>query len=127
MELFINALVITFGVLSAVVVMWLLFNAARTAFAVWTLNQEEKVMRERRDRIRENRARAKEHFHGLALEALQNSDVKDILEALKVVPYVDKATKDAKKQNYERQKLQACLRMYVPDANVRGAIYDIAA
>ena len=127
MELFTNALLITLGAFTAVAFAWSLSKVGKMVFWVWVDKRRqalnEAVAEERAARA----ARAKEHFNSLALAALENSDVKEILEALRAVPYVDARTKAAKKQNYERSKIQAKLRKLVVDANVRNAIYDMAA
>ncbi len=127
MELFTNALLITLGAFCAIVLVQVAYNLTKVAIAVWSLNREKKATREWSKQVAENRARTKEHFHSLAMEALQDPEVSEILEALRAVPYSHGHTKAAKKQNYERNKVQAKLRKYVPDANIRGAIYDMAA
>ena len=127
MNFFTGALLITLGVLTAFAILWMLFNVTKIGIAIWLLNKEKKETRAWLDQRAENRARTKAHFHGLATEAVQNPEVSEIVEALRAVPYIDGHTKAAKKQNYERSKIQAKLRKLVADANVRNAIYDMAA
>ena len=127
MEFFTGALLITMGVLAAFAILWSMHKTLKLAFALWVYKKKiafnEAVDAARAARV----ARTKEHFDSLAMEALENPEVKEILEALRAVPYIKARTKAAKKQNYQRQKLQTKLRKHVADANVRGAIYDMAA
>ena len=127
MDLFVNALLVTLGVLAAIALVSLSRNVIMAGLAIRSLNREKKATREWSKQVAENRARAKEHFRGLATEALQNPEVGEIVESLRAVPYIDGHTKAAKKQNYERSKIQAKLRKLVTDADVRNAIYDMAA
>jgi len=127
MELFTNALLITLGAFAAVAFVWMMVKVTKMAAVVWSLNREEKATREWSKQVAVNRARAKEHFRGLATEALQNPEVGEIVESLRAFPYNHGRTKAAKKQNYERSKIQAKLRKLVADADVRNAIYDMAA
>ena len=127
MEFFTGALLITLGVITAFAILWLMSKAAKVTFVLWQIKRQrafdKEVAKERSARA----ARTKEHFDSLAMEALENPEVKEIVEALRAVPYIDARTKAAKKQNYERQKLQTKLRKHVVDANIRGAIYNMAA
>ena len=127
MELFTNTLFITFGVLAAVALAWMAAGTVKVAIDMLLHMRYLQLEKKDREERTANADRTKKHFHDLALEALENPEVKEILEALVDVPYVDKHTKGAKKQNYERQKLQAKLRKLVTDGNIREAIYNMTA
>jgi len=123
MDLFVNALLITLGVFAAIAFVSMTRNAIMMGLAIRSLNREKKETREWLAKRAEKRARTKDHFHILAMEVVKNPE---IVDALRAVPYSYKQTKAAKKQNYERNKIQAKLRKIVADINVRNAIYEMS-
>ena len=126
MELFTNALLITLGAFCAIVLVQIAYNAIQAGYAIWSLNKEKKETREWMVQVAENRERTKNHFRDLATEAVKNPEVSKIVEELRSAPYSYKKTKAAKKQNYERSKIQAKLRNLVADGNIRSAIYEMS-
>ena len=126
MEFFTGALLITLGVLTAFAILWMLFNVAKLAFAVW-VHKKKKEFQKGVDKARAVRTAARRAAgqKQLAVE-LENAEVREVFEALQKVPYSYKETKAAKKQNYARQKLQAQLRKLVPNANTREMLYEQA-
>ena len=128
MELFINALLITFGILAALFVARVSYNLMHIF-----LNAAQRVLENKhREEVRKLRiARAKER------QAVLKKEVEDILESNKEIatlaaeiantPYAGGRTKAARANNNKRAKLQKELRNLVRSKAHRDFIYEMSA
>jgi len=126
MVLFTDTVIVVLTVSVILAALWMTYNLLSVAYAMYLVRQEERQEQLQKQQSLENAKRTKDHFRGLALEALKTPEVQNLYNALRSVPYIDSKEKEARAQNNKRKKLQAQLRKVVQDGNVRNALYDMA-
>ena len=124
METFSTAFFIILGVIAAIGVAWQLMWVSRIALAMWAHHRQQKRHIESQNLRSAALQRRKAQWNAQAVEALKDPVVHEVWKELSTTPYRHAQTKTAKKQNYQRQKLQAKLRKHVEDPNVRSILYE---
>ncbi len=124
METFSTAFFIILGAIAAIGLVWLLASAAKIALALWIHHRNQKRYAESQNLRAVALQRRRAQWNAQAVEALKDPVVHEVWKELSTTPYRHAQTKAAKKQNYQRQKLQAKLRKHVEDPNVRSILYE---
>ena len=124
MELFINAALITFGILLALFITKVAMNLLIVTLEALTKKVEKKKAALARQQMNEYYKKRDEKNKEAANEMLSDNDeLAELVRRIKETPYVEGRTKKAKNQNYERSKLQKTLRELVPNKSVRDVFY----
>ncbi len=124
MELFINAALITFGILLALFITKVAMNLLIVTLKALTKKVEKKKAALARQQMNEYYKKRDEKNKEAANEMLSDNDeLAELVRRIKETPYVEGRTKKAKNQNYERSKLQKTLRELVPNKSVRDVFY----
>lgn len=126
MELFINAALITFGILLALFITKVAMNLLIVTLKALTKKVEKKKAALVRQQMNERYNKRDEKNKEVADEMLGgNKELAELVRRIKETPYAEGRTKKAKNQNYERAKLQKTLRELVPNKSVRDVFYTM--
>lgn len=125
MQFFFNALFITLGILTAILIVNFSVGFLISFFKTLKTNSKRAVQL----KMYEDRKKSKEQFLKLAENQSQkilaeNSEVSILVEKLKLFPYDDSDTKKARKNNNERSKIQKQIRILVPQKSIRDFYYS---